>query len=93
MAQWMDRLDGFLGRMVFRFFGILCAIVAMVCAYAAWWHVENPIANHNWVPVLLFSVAALASSSCVPHCFARKRRFIEALDAMEGGIGDKHRRR
>ena len=43
MTRWYESLDGFLGRLVFRFFGVMCAVIAMVCAYAAWWHVDNPI--------------------------------------------------
>lgn len=91
MAQRMDRLDGFLGRLVFRAFGVLCGIVALVCGYAAWWHIERWDPGISLVPTILFSLAALAAASCVPYCFSRNRRFVEALDAMEGGVGDQHR--
>lgn len=91
MAQWMDRLDGFLGRLMFRAFGLLCAVVAIVCGYAAWWHVERWDPDISLAPTILFSVAALAAAACVPYCFSRKRSLVEALDAMEGGVGDQPR--
>lgn len=93
MAGRFDRLDGFLGRLLFRFFGLLCAIVALVCAYAAWWHIKHWEPDISLVPTILFVLAVLAAASCVPFCFSRNRSFVEALDAMEGGIGDQHRRR
>jgi hypothetical protein len=91
MARWHERLDGFLGRLLFRAVGLLCAIVAAVCAYAAWWHIGHWNATESLVPTILFSVAALASASIIPYCFSRNRSFVEALDAMEGGAGDQPR--
>ncbi len=91
MAGKLDRLDGFLGRLVFRAAGVACGIVALVCGYAAWWHIDH-WSPGSLVPTILFGVAALAAGSCVPYCFSRKRRFVEALDAMEGGTGDQPRR-
>jgi putative flippase GtrA len=92
MAQWHERLNGYLGRLVFRFFGVLCGMVALMCGYAAWWHVEHWDPDVSLVPTILFSIAAIAAASCIPYCFSRKRSFVEALDAMEGGVGDQHRR-
>jgi hypothetical protein len=93
MAQRMDRINGFLGRLVFRLFGLVCAAIALICAYAAWWHIEHWDREVSLVPTILFGVAAVAAASCVPYCFSRNRSFVEALDAMEGGAGDQHRRR
>lgn len=93
MAGKFDRLDGFLGRLVFRTIGLVCAIVALVCGYAAWWHIDHWNPDFSLVPTILFGVAALAAGSCVPYSFSRSRSFGEALDAMEGGSGDLHRRR
>ena len=87
MRQRFDRLDGLLGRLFFRAAGTLCLLVALICAYASWWHVSRGL-PHSWVPPLLFGICALAAGSCVTYCFARMRTFTEALDAMEGGVGD-----
>ena len=92
MDRWYDRLDGFLGRLVFRAFGLLCGVVALVCGYAAWWQIEHWNPQYGWVPVILFGLAAIAAASCVPHCFSRRRSFVEALDAIEGGVADQPRR-
>jgi hypothetical protein len=93
MAKRLDRVDGFLGRLVFRAFGLLCALIALVCGYAAWWHAEHRVPDMSLVPTLLFGLAALAAASVIPYCFSRDRKFIEALDAMEGGGADLPRRR
>jgi uncharacterized membrane protein YfcA len=89
----MDRLDGFLGRLVFRAFGIGCGMIALVCGYAAWWHIDHWDPEASLVPAILFAIAAIAAASVVPYCFSRNRSFVDALDAMEGGAGDQHRRR
>ena len=88
MSGHLDRIDNALGRLVFRAFGFLCAIVAFGCAYAAWWHYDNRASVGSVVPAIMFAVVALAAGSCVPYCLSRKRTFTEALDAMEGGVGD-----
>jgi hypothetical protein len=41
----------------------------------------------------MFGLVALAGASVVPYCFSRKRGLGEALDAMEGGAGDRQRPR
>jgi len=91
MARWMDRLDGILGRLLFRAVGLACAMAALICAYAVWWHIDHWNPDFSLVPTMMFAVAALAAGSCVPYCFSRQRSFGEALDAMEGGTGDVRR--
>jgi len=87
MSRTIGWLDRTLGRLVFRAVGLMCAIVALVCAYALWSHISD-WRDYSLVPAILFSVAAIAAGSAVPYCFSRKRTFAEALDAMEGGVGD-----
>lgn len=94
MSRWSEtvgRVDGFLGRLFFRALGLVCLVVAVSTAYAAWshWSAGRP---YGWVPVILFALAAIASAAAVPHCFSRQRTFGEALDGLEGNIAD-HRRR
>ena len=89
MGRWSEsvrRVDGLLGRLVFRAFGVLCAAAAAGAAYAAWTHVSSG-RPYGWAPVILFGLIAVAFCSCVPYCFARRRTLAEALDAMEGGSG------
>lgn len=93
MARWFERLDGFLGRLVYRLVGVGCLLVSAVCGYAAWWHFIHRGEISSSVPAVLFGLVALAAASCVPYCFSRNRSFGEALDAMEGGTGDTNRRR
>ena len=94
MSRWSEgvqRVDGFLGRLLFRAVGLLCAIVAAWAAYSAWGQVAAG-RPYGWTSVMLLGLIAVAFGSCVPFCFSRKRTFAEALDAMEGGVGDRHRR-
>ena len=92
MAKRFDRIDKAVGRLVFRAVGCVSAVVALVCGYAAWWHVARGL-PHSLVPPLMFAAVALAAAACVPYCFSRNRTLGEALDAMEGGVGDTYRDR
>lgn len=87
MARLADKVDGILGRLVFRTMGVVCAIVALISVFAVWSHLSD-WKDYSLVPTILFAILAIAAGSCVPYCFSRKRTFIEALDAMEGGVGD-----
>lgn len=96
MGRWSESvwwLDGLLGRLVFRAFGILCAVAAAGAAYGAWNHFSSN-RPYGWTPIILFGLIAVAFGSCVPYCFSRRRTLAEALDSMEGGSGlDRNRRR
>ena len=87
MARFVDRVDGFLGRLVFRTVGVVCAVVALIGVYAVWSHLSD-WQDYSLVPTILFAALAIAAGSCAPYCFSRRRNFAEALDAMEGGVGD-----
>jgi hypothetical protein len=87
MARTIGWLDRTLGRLVFRAVWLVCALVALICAYAAWSHIAD-WRDYSLVPTILFGLAAVAAGSAVPYCFSRRRTFAEALDAMEGGAGD-----
>lgn len=93
MAHWLDRVDGFIGRVIFRAVALLCGVIALICAYAAWWQVEHWDPRNGWLPVILFALAAVAAASVIPFCLSRKRRLVEALDAMESDVPDLSRRR
>ena len=92
MAHWADRTEGFLGRLVFRTLGVLFAAVAMAMAYAAWNHLSAGT-PYGWAPILLFGLIAMVFAACVPFCFSRKRRLVEALDALESEVPDQSPRR
>ena len=90
MSRWSDgvrRVDGFLGRLLFRSVGLLCALVAAAAGYAAWsqYSAGRP---YGWTSVLLLALVAAAFGACVPYCFARNRTLAEALNAMEDSTPD-----
>lgn len=88
MAQRFERLDRTLGRFVFRTFGTSFAIVALICLYVAYRHATDWYDN-SIAPAALFALIGLAFGAVVPYAFSRARTFTEALDAMEGGVGDR----
>ena len=92
MAGLFDRVDGFLGRLVFRAAGLMCLLISLACIYAAWWHVERREAVEWLWPLILFGLSALAVAAVVPDCFSSRRSLIEALDAMESDVPDMQRR-
>ena len=87
----LEKLDRMLGKLVYRLVGSICAVIALLCGYLAyryatdWWPASA-------VPTLLFGIVAFAAASAVPFCFSDQRTFAEALDAMEGGVGDQPRK-
>ncbi len=94
MTRWSEgvrRVDGFLGRLVFRAVGLLCVIVAAVAGYSAWSQFASG-RPYGWAPVLLLGLIAVAFGSCAPFCFARRRTLAEALNAMEDSAPDMTRR-
>lgn len=99
MTGLFDRIDGFLGRLLFRAAGLILLLIAFTCLYVAWWHVERRDTVDWLLPSILFGLAAVAAAAVVPYCFSRRRSFIEALDAMESEVpdmqprsGDRHRK-
>lgn len=88
MAKRLDWLDRALGRLVFRVFGVAFAVVAFICLHAAFRHATDWYAG-SMAPAVIFGLIAVAFGSVVPYSFSRNRTLTEALDAMEGGIGDR----
>lgn len=94
MSRWSDgvgRVDGFLGRLLFRTLGLICVAIAIGTAYAAWNHLSAG-RPYGWTPVILFIVAAAAATVALPWCFSKRRTLGEALDAMEDSTPDMTRR-
>ena len=78
-----DRINGALGRLVFRALGWLCVAILLASGYAIWWQVTH------WNPdsatvIAMFGIATLGAGIAIPYCFSRNRTFTEVLDAMEG---------
>lgn len=93
MAGRFERLDGFLGRLFFRAVGLLCAIVALISIYGVWWHFTHWNVEYSLYVSIMFGLVAIAGLAVAPYCFSCSRTIGEALNAMEGGAGDQHRRR
>lgn len=91
MAQRFERLDQMLGRLIFRFFGMVFAGVSLVCLHAAYRYATDWYSG-SLAPALMFGLIAAAFGSVVPYCFSRRRTFTEALDAMESDVPDYERR-
>ena len=83
MRNALERINGLLGRLIFRAVGVGCALIAIACAYAAYWHVENRDQDYAVVGAILFALAAVAALAVMRFCFSAKRTLVEALDAME----------
>ena len=83
MRNALDRINGLLGRLIFRAAGVGCGLIAVACGYAAYWHVENRDQDYAVVGALLFALATVAALAVMRFCFSRNRTLVEALDAME----------
>ena len=83
MRNALDQINGLLGRLIFRAVGVGCALIAIACAYAAYWHVENREQDYAAVGAVLFGLATVAALAVMRFCFSPRRTLVEALDAME----------
>ena len=79
-----DRIDGFLGRLVFRVIGFVAVIMALTAAYAAGQSLAAADGLKSVVVFVMFSGGALLAGYAARHCFSSKRRFGELMHGAEG---------
>jgi len=88
-----SRANSFLGKLLFRALGTLCAIAAIGAGWLLWYAVSDWNPETSLVGAILSGVFLIGAVWATFYCFSSKRTLIEALDAMEGVPGDLPRRR
>jgi hypothetical protein len=83
-----DKIDGFLGRMLFMALGILPALMAPFAAFVA---VKSLLHWQGWqsfVSFALFGSGAVAAGWAAAYCFSRKRTLGDVISAAESDPSD-----
>ena len=80
----LGRIDGFLGRLVFRFVGLLTTGIAIAAAYAAYQTLNSGDGIKSIIAFLMFGAGAVIAVALTRYCFSSKRTFGDFIQAIEG---------
>ena len=88
MANVFERIDGFLGRLVFRAIGCVTALITLAAVWAAS-DSATPWEGSKSVAALLMVGAGAIIAGCLTRwCFSRERTFADFIGAVEGDDAD-----
>jgi ascorbate-specific PTS system EIIC-type component UlaA len=80
----LKRIDGFLGRLVFRFLGLVATGIGLAAAYAAYQTLISGDGLKSIVAFLMFGAGAAIAAFTARYCFSGKRTFGDFIQAIEG---------
>jgi hypothetical protein len=80
----MDKIDGFLGRLVFRFLGLIAAGITLAAAYAAYQNLISADGAKSIVAFIMFAAGAVIAGFTARYCFSPERTFGDVIRAIEG---------
>lgn len=83
-----SRANSFLGKLLFRALGTLCALAAIGAGWLLWYAVSDWNSETSLVGAILSGIFLILTLWATRYCFSSKRTLIEALDASEGTAGD-----
>jgi hypothetical protein len=69
-----QKIDGFVGRIVYRFFGLVAGLIGFAAAWAAWDLLAN---GKSIIGGLLFAACAAGSLWLAKWCFSPSRKLSE----------------
>jgi hypothetical protein len=88
MANVFKRIDGFLGRLVFRAIGCVTALITLAALWAAFGSATPWEGSKSFAALLMFGAGAVIAGCVTRWCFGRERTFGEFIDAIEGDDSD-----
>ena len=88
MANVFARIDGFLGRLVFRAIGCVTALITLAALWAAFGSSRPWEGGKSIAALLMFGAGAVIAGYVTRYCFARKRTFGDFIDALDGDEAD-----
>lgn len=80
----LERIDGFLGRLVFRFLGLLATGMTIAAAYAAYQTLISGDGLKSIIAFLMFGAGAVIAAATARYCFSPRRTFGDFIQAIEG---------
>jgi hypothetical protein len=93
MANVFERIDGFLGRLVFRMIGCVTALITLAALWAAVGSAKPWEGGKSLAALLMFGAGAVIGGRVTRYCFSRERTFGDFIDAVDGEETDTARRR
>ena len=88
MANVFQRIDGFMGRLVFRAIGCVTASDHARCTLGRVRQREAWEGGKSLAALLMFGAGALIAGCVTRCCFSRERTFGDFIDALEGDDTD-----
>ena len=88
MANVFARIDGLLGRLVFRAIGCATALITLAAVWAAFGGTTPWEGSKSFAALLMFGAGAVIAGCVTRWCFSRERTFGEFMDAIEGDDTD-----
>ena len=83
-----ERIDGFLGRLVFRAIGCVTALITLAAVWAAFGSSTPWEGGKSLAALLMFGAGAVIAGCVTRWCFSRERTFGDFIDAVEGDDSD-----
>ncbi|MGH6897336.1 MAG: hypothetical protein ACREJ5_12460 [Geminicoccaceae bacterium] len=88
MANVFERIDGFLGRLVFRAIGCVTALITLAALWAAFDSATPWEGSKSLAALLMFGAGAVIAGCVTRWCFSRERTFGDFIAAVEGDDTD-----
>ena len=88
MANAFARIDGFLGRLVFRALGCVTALITLAALWAAFGSARPWDGGKSLAAVVMFGAGAAIAGYVTRYCFARERTLGDFVDMVDGGETD-----
>jgi hypothetical protein len=88
VANGFARVDGFLGRLVFRAIGCATAFVTLAAVWAAWDSATPWDGSTSLAALLMFGAGAVIAGFVTRWCFASERTFGDFMAVVGGDESD-----
>jgi hypothetical protein len=88
LANVFARIDGLLGRLVFRAIGCATALITLAAGCAAFGSTMPWERSQSLAALLMFVAGAVIAGCATRWCFSRERTFGEFIEAIEGDDTD-----
>jgi len=88
VANVFARIDGFVGRLVWRAIGCVTAFITLAAGWAAYDSATPWNGGTSLAALLMFGTGALIAGCVMRWCFSRERTFGDFIAAIEGDETD-----
>ncbi len=80
LLQWLDDV---LGRLVYRLFGCITALMSVLALWVIWHSLVNGEGPRAWLSVAMFSAGAALAIWTTKYCFSRQRKLGDLASTLD----------